>query len=60
MRDARPLRLIRPWPLPAKRRAQSVYWHWIDSHPCLCETLHGHCFVVTCPCVRHTGEVGAA
>ncbi len=59
MRDARGLRLIERFRLPAKLRARSAYQHEVDSRPCLCETLHGHCYAVACPCGRHEGEVGA-
>lgn len=55
--DARPLKLIQRFALPSKRKARSLYWHEIDMRPCLCETLHGHCWAVRCPCGRHEGEM---
>lgn len=55
--DARPLKLIPRFLVPPKMRGRSVYWHEVRSRPCLCETLHGHCFMVTCPCGRHEGEI---
>lgn len=56
--DARPLNPIPRFALHPKRRARSIYWHEVDSRPCLCETFHGHCFALPCPCGRHEGEVG--
>lgn len=55
--NARALKVIPRFHVPHKLRARSVYWHEVDSRPCLCETLHGHCWVVACPCGRHEGEI---
>lgn len=55
--DARHLTLIQHFHLHTKRRGQSQHWHAIRSRPCLCDTLHGHCRAITCPCRRHEGEI---
>jgi hypothetical protein len=55
--DARPLRRIRHFGIVTRNRAESRHWHEVDSRPCECDTLHGHC--PGCPCGRHEGEVGA-
>jgi hypothetical protein len=55
--DARPLKLVRRFHVHTKLRGRSLYWHKIDMRPCLCKTLHGHCWAVACPCGRHEGEI---
>jgi hypothetical protein len=56
--DARPLRLICRLPIRRGRDyPHSIAWHRIDSQPCQCHSLHGHCFAVVCPCPRHEGEI---
>lgn len=55
--DARVLKLVQRFTLPSKLKARSLYWHEIDMRPCLCETLHGHCRAVQCPCGGHEGEM---
>lgn len=57
MIDARRLKLIPAWRYtPFRSRARSIEQHRIDSRPCLCHSLHGHCHTVECPGPRHEGE----
>jgi hypothetical protein len=60
--DARPLKLIGKLSLGTGKRymrnqPHSIARHRIDSQPCKCHTLHGHCYAVVCPCPRHEGEI---
>ena len=29
----------------------------IDGRPCTCETFHYGCYVISCKCVRHEGQI---
>jgi hypothetical protein len=52
--DARPLKRISRFPvLGMRRKAQSIFWHRVDSLPCACRWPHGNCNDFPCACVRH-------
>lgn len=55
--DARAMRLISRWTVPVRMRAQSIFWHWVDTLPCECRWPHGNCNDFPCPCARHKYDI---